>query len=117
MVTRYSEYDEYNPHEVGLIESNMAVYGDLRFRAQVVKAVRESIKEQVRHRVQARIGGSEFEPTRTVRLSHEMTEKIMESLRTPAFDDSAQFIDHRADLQNMITAYDEIRRDQIITGQ
>lgn len=117
MVTRHSENDEYSMHEVGIIENNLALYGDISFRAQVVRAVRKSIKEQVRHRVQARIGGSDYAPTRTVRLSHEMTELIMESLREPAFDENAQYIDHREDLQAMVASYDDIRREQILRGQ
>lgn len=114
MVIRHAEYDELSFHEVGLIEDNLAMYGDLKFRAQVVKAVHDSIKEQVRHRVQARIGGSEYEPTRTAHISHEMTEKIIESLRQPAFDETAQYVSGREDLQAVIHSYDNARREQII---
>jgi hypothetical protein len=103
-------------HEYGLVEKNLVIYGDLRFRAHVVKAMHESVHNQIKQRVRTQVSQIEFESARTIKLSHEMTEKIMDSLRGPAFDDNARYVVGREDLQTMVVSYDEARREQIITA-
>jgi hypothetical protein len=117
MVIRHPESDEYTLHEYGLVERNLIFYGDLKFRAQVVKAMHDSVHTQVKQRVQSRLQQGEFEPTRTIKISHEMTDKIIDSLRGPAFDEQATYIVNREDLQQIVTSYDEVRREQIIAAQ
>lgn len=116
MVVRHPDSDEYTLHEYGLVEKNLVYYGDHLFRAQVVKAMHDSVRSQVRQRVQIRLRQGEFEPTRTIRLSHEVTDKIIDSLRGPAFDEQAAYVVGREELQQMVTSYDEVRRQQIISA-
>lgn len=117
MVIRHTDSYEYTLQEVDVAEKNLALYGDHRFKADVVKAVRDSIREQVRQRVRRMAENEKTEPTRTVHLSHEMTDRLIDSLRGPAFNLDAPYVVARDDLQAMINFYDEARRQQIIQAE
>jgi hypothetical protein len=105
---------KFTPHEYGVLEKNLAIAGDLLFRAHVVEAMHRSIRQQVRQRVQLQIAQKTYETPKTIDFNPDMSERIIDSLRGPADDMSKDYIIAREELQGIIASYDEQRRSQIV---
>jgi regulator of sirC expression with transglutaminase-like and TPR domain len=115
---------EYTPQgsrfslaEYNVIEKNLALVAHPRFRAKVVQAMHQCISTQVRQRVRVQMTGALYETPRTVMFSPEMSEEVIDSLRSAAYDEEKGYIVARQALQQIVEGYDETHRAAIIAAQ
>jgi len=114
------EYTPQGSHfslaEYSVIEKNLALVAHPRFRAKVVRAMHECISTQVRQRVRVQMTGAQYEAPRTVMFGPEMSEEVIDSLRSVAYDEDKSYIVGRAALQQVVESYDESHRAAIIAA-
>jgi len=117
MVEYTPQGSHFSLSEYSVVEKNLALVAHPRFRAKVVKAMHDYISTQVRQRVRAQVAGSNYETPRTVRFTPEMSEEVIDSLRSAAYDEEKSYIVKRPVLQQIITSYDESHRAAIVAPQ